>query len=72
MGAGGYTSIIFTAMNQIHEKDWAADDWGGYSGMRSVPYEASDPPESDDCSSDDSSAGGDSRPLAADARDQQP
>ncbi len=20
-------------MNQIHEKDWASDNWGGHSGM---------------------------------------
>ncbi|MDR0306387.1 MAG: hypothetical protein LBI42_06060 [Chitinispirillales bacterium] len=26
-------------MNQIHEKDWAADDyWGGHSGMCSNLY----------------------------------
>ena len=32
-------------MNQIHEKDWAADDyWGGHSGMRSNPY--NDEPDS--------------------------
>jgi hypothetical protein len=26
-------------MNNIHEKDWAEDDWGGHSGMRSNPYD---------------------------------
>jgi hypothetical protein len=25
-------------MNNIHEKDWAEDDWGGHSGMCSNPY----------------------------------
>jgi hypothetical protein len=31
-------------MNNIHAKDWAEDDWGGYSGMPSNPYENDDPP----------------------------
>ena len=26
-------------MNNIHEKDWAEDDWAGHSGMRSNPYD---------------------------------
>lgn len=26
-------------MNQIHEKDWAEDDWGWHSGMQSCIYD---------------------------------
>jgi hypothetical protein len=36
-------------MNNIHEKDWAEDDWWGcHSGMASNPYEEEDPPRQDD------------------------
>jgi tRNA(Arg) A34 adenosine deaminase TadA len=34
------------AMNNIHEKDWAEDAWGGHSGMAGNPYgEGEAPPE---------------------------
>jgi hypothetical protein len=31
-------------VNNIHEKDWAEDDWGCHSGMASNPYEEDEPP----------------------------
>jgi hypothetical protein len=30
-------------VNNIHEKDWAEEDWGGHSGMASNPYEEDGP-----------------------------
>ena len=32
-------------MNNIHEKDWAEDDWGGHSGMWSGQREDDDEPQ---------------------------
>jgi len=31
-------------MNNIQEKDWAEEDWGGHSGMCSNPYDGGEPP----------------------------
>jgi hypothetical protein len=31
-------------LNNIQEKDWAEEDWGGHSGMASNPYEEDEPP----------------------------
>jgi len=29
-------------VNNIHEKDWAEEDWAGHSGMPSNPYDEDD------------------------------
>jgi hypothetical protein len=46
-------------MNNIHEKDWAEEDWGGHSGMASNRYDEDEPAIENDRAPENDGADGD-------------